>query len=493
MPFPFALPTTSSVSFSSSFSSTTHPSLPLTATTQRGVLRDVLKKHKRLAPQSRNANVSTVLSTLNHYLPYLLALDSGLSGTPVAGDEEVDVILACEPVFEWRNTLTSSPVPGREPPRAKLKSLEYEILFVLSVLAYTYTLLARAQLSVLFSSTTPTTEQRVAAVQTATRHLLQASSIHRYQVSRASQLDAPQQSSSPVDISVTVLNALSALALAEATLLVVLKDDPYPGIVSQDRNKDDREWMIKAPEIPRVRAHLFARFCLAASEHSAKASAILGGCGRGSTSNRVDETLVKYVETLRKTSRAKACRFLGIDADLGGKTGDAIAWLRAGKSELGMAVPSGVDDDSSKSSGLSKLKRQWNERKEDRKIEQGKEWGLDAGKLEEGRVLEMLEQKWVKINDTINTQLIPPWNPLLANLPSGRDIPNVGPFNPPHLDESTLAKMRAPPEPGVRGFEGDEDDSEDDESGRRTGSQANMPPGAFPGTGQGNASNSSYY
>lgn len=218
------------------------------------------------------------------------------------------------------------------------------------------------------------------------------------------------------------------LALAEATLLAVLKDDPYPAVVAQGRNAQDKEWMYKAPDIPKVRAHLFARLCLAAAEHAGKAHGLcawqagpgvvekmralqirgkkngggdededggLGGSGSGS--GKLSEGFVRYLEDLRRTSRAKACRFFGIDAELGGQTGDAIGWLHAALQELGVEVK----DSSKKASGLSRLKKEWTEKREDRKVEKGTTWGADAGKLEETRVVEMLESKWTKQNDTV--------------------------------------------------------------------------------------------
>src|SRR5436190_16874954 len=116
MPFPFNLPTTSSFSFTTCLESPSHPSLPLTASTYRGVLRDNLKKHKRLPPQSQAANLSSVQLDIEAYLPYLFALDGGLGNQTIAG-EEVDVVLKATPTPEWRSTLSSSPGPGREPPR----------------------------------------------------------------------------------------------------------------------------------------------------------------------------------------------------------------------------------------------------------------------------------------------------------------------------------------------------------------------------------------
>ena len=332
--------------------------------------------------------MSTVLAALDEYLPYLLALDAALCGRKVNG-EEIDLVLKEEITVEWRTTLIAR-LPGREPPRVKGKGLDFEIAFVLHTLACVYTLQARTQLLALYGATTPTAEQRAAIVTTATKHLLNTNSIYNSLVSRAS---GTESSSAVLETLVQTHGGLAALALAEANLLAVLKDDPYPAVVAQDRNKNDKDWMVKPPDIPKVRAHLFARLCLAAGEHTGIAEAML------SASGRIDEALIKYVSNLQRTSRAKACRFLGIDAELGGETGLGIAWLNGGKKQLGFA---GTKDEGSKLSGLAKLKKDWTERKEDKKIEKGGEWGRDAGRLEECRVIEMLEQKWNKMNDTVS-------------------------------------------------------------------------------------------
>jgi hypothetical protein len=52
--------------------------------------------------------------------------------------------------------------------------------------------------------------------------------------------------------------------------------------------------------------------------------------------------------------------------------------------------------------GFKGLRKEWTERREDKKVEKGLDWGGDAGKLEETRVIEMLEAKWVKQNDTVS-------------------------------------------------------------------------------------------
>ncbi|CAO2656810.1 Nn.00g056130.m01.CDS01 [Neocucurbitaria sp. VM-36] len=472
MPFPFVLPTTSSISFTDYFNSSTHPSLPNCATTARGVVRDVLKRHKRIPPSSQASNLSAVTSALNDYIPYLFALDAGLSGTICAG-EEIDLVLVKELEVEWRSTLGSS-VPGREPTRVKLKSLESELCFTLSTLAYVYSLQARAQLHTLYNATTPSPEQRATAISAAMKQFLEANSIHTYLVNRAGQWNAQPAA---VDISASVLGALAELTMAEATLIMVLKDDPYPAVVIEDRNKQNKDWMFRGVDIPKVRAHLFARLCLASSEHAAKAQAMLG------RSSKINDDLLKYVDDLRRTAKGKACRFLACDAESGGKTGEGIAWLRGAKKELGFASLGAEEE--KKSSGFSKLKKEWQEKREDRKIEKGVDWGTDAGKFEEGRVVDMLLKKWEKMNDTVGVQLVPPSEPLLASMPSGRDPHNPKMFVIPALDEDSLIRMRAPLDPS-EAFKGEEDDSADEDD-------REPPAGAFPGTKADYAPSTSYY
>lgn len=394
MPFPFVLPTTSSFSFSSSFDCETHPSLPLNASTHRGVVRDTLKKHKRLPTTSQPANIPSVVSSLNSYLPYLFAVNASL-GNRALQDGDVVAKLTTTPAIEWRPTLSDNAVPGKETARVKIQSLEYDLFFCLSTLGYSHTLLARAALHPLYvTSGAPVgSQERTTAITTATKHLLDAASVHDFLARRAEGL----VTSPPcADITATTTRAMSSLALAEATLLAVLKDDPYPAIVAQDRNKNNREWMYKAPDIPKVRAHLFARLCLAAADHAAQASVLCQSSVKGTS--KLNEGLIRYVEDLRSTSRAKACRFFGIDAELSGQTGNALGWLHCGFQELGIEPK-----ESKKGLSLSRIKKDWSDKREDKKVEKGSGWGGDAGKFEETRVLEMLEEKWTKVNDTVST------------------------------------------------------------------------------------------
>ncbi|KKK16052.1 hypothetical protein AOCH_005918 [Aspergillus ochraceoroseus] len=470
MVYPFELPTTSHLSFHAHISSHTHPSLPQSASTARHALRLALKAHTRLprGPQ-RDAHLTSVLSALNDYLPYLP---------------------------EWRASLASSSSlhlksrPTASSGRTRGPGIPYELAFTLTTLGYVVSGLARAAVTrTLYAACTPTPEQRSAAVQSATKHLLQASAVHALLASSSSSSSSyftaqlAQTPRLPPDLAPATQAALSSLALAEATLLAVLKDDSYMAACIQARNPNDREWMVKAPEIPKVRAHLFARLCIRAAEYAEQAATGLGSVGAdGKGAAAVEEDLVRYARVLGLVARARACRFFGVDAELAGKIGEAIAWLRAAKGVLGLrgavavavAVAAaaaaggggGPKESATKSrGGLSKLKQGWMERREDRRMEKdaggGRERsergefgpGDNAGREEEGRVLEMLETKWVRMNDTINTQLIPSSTDLLASLPSGRDIHSPPPpYKLPALDEEHLVQMRAPPtEPELHG------------------------------------------
>ncbi|ATY62270.1 pH-response regulator palC [Cordyceps militaris] len=482
MPYPFVLPTTSAFAFSSAFACDSHPSLPLAASTHRGVVRDALKKHKRLAPRAAQpAHLAVVVSAVDAYLPYLVTIVDGgplVSVTPTTNP----------PRIEWRPTLTGEVVPGREPARVRILSLEHELFFALSTRACAQGATARACLQPLYSTTGHVLDgpRRAAAITTATRHLLEVASVYDYLARRSETAAAAALPPPCVDVCPATARAMASLALAEATLLAILKDDPYPAAVAQDRNLHDTEWMYKAPDIPKVRAHLFARLALAASEHAAQAVALCRGATAGS-SGRVSPHLIRYMEDLRRTSRAKACRFFGIDAELGGETADGIGWARAGLQELGVDVL-----DKSKRSGgglgLSRLKKEFKERREDRRVDgDGAAWGADAGKLEETRILELLDAKWSRINDTMNTKAVPSPASLLPRMPSGRDIHTIKPYVPPVLGQDVLDAMRAPPER--------EDDLDGDLSSDAEESGPANPPGAYPGSeySGGRATGSSYY
>ena len=87
----------------------------------------------------------------------------------------------------------------------------------------------------------------------------------------------------------------------------------------------------------------------------------------------------------------------------------------------------------------------------------------------------------------IDIQIVPPSDPLLANLPSGRDVFNAAPYQPPRLDEDILSRMRAPPDPVERERGADDSDSEEESEVQRD------PVGAFPGTKDEYTQSRTYY
>ncbi|PGH05911.1 transcription initiation factor TFIID subunit 3 [Blastomyces parvus] len=509
MVFSFTLPTTSHLSFQSYLSSTTHPSLPQSASTARHALRLALKKHKRLSPAQQSDHLQLVLHALNEYIPLLFTLSRSLGSDPTPhGAEDIDIHIRSEIEVEWRTTLSSGSSLLRlrrgevglgRSSRVRGRGLDFEIAFVLATLGYVLANLGRARyLKTLYANKTPTPEMKTAAVQTATKYLLQASSVHAFLASSSSfsglfaaTPGSPQTSmshehattstaisgsptgpdTSPIpipDLDPSTQSALATLALAEATLLAVIKDDAYLTACIQERNVLDTEWMVKLPNIPKVRTLLFARLCVRAAEYAEQALSSASAVGGQGSDSRVDEDLLNYMRSFARVCRAKACRFFGVDAEMAGKTGEGIAWLRAGRGVLGFRGTLEGDAIETGKGGFgarfSKLKRGWSERREERKIEKeaaassslkGSElervaemdWGDDAGRDEEGRVLDMLEAKWVKMNDMINTQLIPSSSSYLANLPSGRDIHSTpAAYCPPQLDTEQLVRMRAPPD-----------------------------------------------
>lgn len=449
MVYAFTLPTTSPLSFQSFLSSSTHPSLPQSASTARHALRLALKAHKRLPRGSRqDAHLYTVLSALNEYIPYAFAISHGLSGKPMqnnhngAGDrdgsygsahlrEEIEITLRTEIESAWKPTLSAGGMAslhsstsisggkGLRPRGGRIvgRGIDFEIAFTLTTLGYVLSRLARmGVIDSLYATTTQTADQRTTAVQTSTKYLLQASSVHGLLASSPAFTTAT--SSTVPDIDTTTQSALSSLALAEATLLAVLKDDAYVMACIQSRNPNDKEWMVRAPEIPKVRALLFARLCVRAAEYAEQAAAGLGTVGTGSgKTGRVDEDVTRYAGVLGRVARARACRFFGVDAELAGKVGDGIAWLRAARTPLGLrggaSSSTGTDEAGDAKGGFSRLKREWVERREEKKIGKNAggsrsdkgplEPGDDAGHDEEARVIAMLEAKWVRMNNTVST------------------------------------------------------------------------------------------
>lgn len=197
-----------------------------------------------------------------------------------------------------------------------------------------------------------------------------------------------------------------------------------------------KEWLYNPPDPPSgVRALLLARLCVAASDHASKALGLLSTAS--SPAGVLTNDIVRYADSLQKVSRAKACRFLGIDAEASGRVGEAISWIRAAKDLLAPPPP-----------GASAFR-----------AEKKDTWGLDAGKSDEGKTLDALEQKWEKLNDTIMFQACPEARDLMTKIPGGREIHSVKTWEAPRLVGDDLKALRAEREGRGDEFIGGEEDS----------------------------------
>lgn len=386
MSFDFPIPTTSPVSFAASYSSVCAPSLPATATTHRSVLRDFLKRYKRLSPVEQSNAVPNLLTVVSEYLPYLYTLDSYIVSQDITHKAELET--------EWRAVLSRRTGPA-EAPRIKRKGIDYELCFATATLAYAHTLKARLQLKAALStppdSSSATTSENL--INQSAQSLITAASIFLYLQNRSTARTQNAQSQ-PADVSTSMYTALVSMCLSSATLLAVLRQDPYPSIIALQHDPNSREWMYKAPTVPTgTKALLLARFCMYSADLAAKAAAGVGATPSASSD------LKDYCDDLARTARAKACRFFGIDAESKGEMGKAIGWVVAGKEILGLVVES-ERERSSVSRGLDRFKKA----REERKIEKSAPTGLlgsDAGRLEEAMVLNELERKWKKVNDSV--------------------------------------------------------------------------------------------
>lgn len=183
-----------------------------------------------------------------------------------------------------------------------------------------------------------------------------------------------------------------------------------------------------------------------------------------------------YCDDMAKTAKAKACRFQGIDAEGQGKVGEAIGWVLAGKEVLGMVV-SGDGDKGKLGRGIDMLKKAREERKME-KVPMEALLGPDAGKTEEAMVLNELERRWRRINDSVNFHNVPSTSSLLARLPTGRPMfPENQTWTPPKLSSSELSQLQTQaPNGGELDWIG-ADDSDDD---IMPAPESSMPPGGFP-------------
>ncbi|RPA92004.1 hypothetical protein L873DRAFT_1711798 [Choiromyces venosus 120613-1] len=466
MPFPYTLPTTSTISYPAYFDSPLYPTLPLATSSHRGSLRNALKAHKRLSTAAAQAaNIPFIIKQLESYLAHLLALyDTLTAGDAFFKDG------ARRLNTSWRAVLSARRVAAKEPPRIARPGLSYEIFWGISTLGYAYTLFARSQLrSVLAptqggegSSSSSSGDAAAAAANSlnqATANLFTSASIFQHLLTRPL---PPHASSWPPDLSLQVLSALSSLSLSAATLSAVTKQDPYPSYLAliaieskQGGGKNKRgggneqkskEWLYNPPAAPSgVRALLIARLCVAASDHAAKALGLLSTAEK-SDAGKISEELLRYADSLRRVSRAKACRFLGIDAEAAGRVGEGISWIRGAKTILYASGSS-----SSSASAVGSLLRRKDE-----------VWGADAGKLDEEKTLDALEARWEKLNDSVMFQKCPDVQELMGRIPTGRELhQTIKSWEPPKLDVGELRALRAAGNPGAEVVVEEEDSEED--------------------------------
>ncbi|KAF8472532.1 hypothetical protein BDZ91DRAFT_644204, partial [Kalaharituber pfeilii] len=427
MSFPFTLPTTSTLSFSQHYASKTYPSLLLTCSTHRGILRDSLKDHKRLSPSSQGANIKHIISVTSEYLSYLLFLQNALKcgeATKIPNSPEM------EP--EWRPTLSSIPRFGvREPPRRKGRGIEYEIFWTYSTLAYAHTIQARALLMEFLSPSIASTDSTSPLLPQATNHLLTSASIFNYMLT----LTPPGIGNGeatyklPVDISESMLSSLASISMASATLLAVLRSDPYPtylALTSTSNSKkssdaNTKNYLYVPPPAPTgVKAHLNSRLCIAASEHAAKAQGAISSLVKA---GEINEDYSRYLDDLRKAAKARGCRFLGVDAEAQGKVGEGLGWVTLAKEILEGSVSSSSHD-----------KR---EAKEKKSLTSTMEKLLHS----ELQTVQGLEAKWSKTNDKLVFERIPPTSLLVGKIPSGREIHTIKEYSPPRLGQDVVSQL----------------------------------------------------
>lgn len=158
------------------------------------------------------------------------------------------------------------------------------------------------------------------------------------------------------------------------------------------------EWMYKFFDIFKVCVYFFVWFCFVVVEYVSQVYVLVN-------SYKINVDFIKYFDDLRWMVRVKVCWFFGIDVELGGEQGKGIGWLWVGLKELGVEWEGKYgffgSGEKVKLLLMKGFKKEWIERREDKKIEKGLDWGVDVGRLEERRVIEMLEGKWVRQNDMV--------------------------------------------------------------------------------------------
>jgi hypothetical protein len=263
--------------------------------------------------------------------------------------------------------------------------------------------------------------------------------------------------------------------------------------------------MIKAPDKPKARVAILQRLCIGAADKAAAAAIALKSAPDATTPDsttkgaRIIKDLIDYADNLRAAARAKAMRFAAVDANASWENGKALAWVQAGLAELGLSSSNHTSTSSTaKNRALfSKLKTDFIEKREERRLAKGKPatTAADGGVAEEARILEYLDAKFTKENDTVDVQIVPDWRPLVALMPGAMVFPVDEKWAPTVLEEDELAAMRALPDAEdlemgkAGGGSSDEDENALAAAGRNL---ERRPVGAFPGAEE-EYGKSSYY
>ncbi|TGZ83897.1 hypothetical protein EX30DRAFT_338494 [Ascodesmis nigricans] len=417
MPFSFTLPTTSPAQFKQHFTSPVFPAFPIILSKHRGTVRNLLRAHKRMPPSSQPSHLPQLLTALNRYLPLIAYFAASLHSGDILPSDGPPLTTS------WRSTLTTPPFHTARQRRITREGIEYELLFTLSTLAYVHTLLASSQLSSALQARW-TQEQKQALLNTSVQHLLTAAGILNY---AASLPRTPTTQPFPHDLSPQVFHALSDLSQAEAALIAVTKQDPYPSLLAIEKTD---EFLYAPPPPPTgVRATLLSRICIAAAEHAESSHSLLSAVKAGKEEGELLPELLKYTKNLGRVAKAKACRFLGVDAEVSGRVGEGLGWLTLAKSMLS-------------GNGEPKSKREKFEKLADAMRKERKESISDAGKGEEAAVILKLEANWTNANDAVFFQGIEAAETLAARIPGPREVNKVPKWEPEKVDHDVVETMR---------------------------------------------------
>ncbi|GAA6021459.1 hypothetical protein JCM10207_004742 [Rhodosporidiobolus poonsookiae] len=446
------------------------------ANAARGRVRTVLKATKKDAlAGGRGADWAGAARAIAEYLPSLYAI--------LACVEADDLLLATDPVFAWRPTLSSQSLKkGKK--RTPLPSLHYELTATL--LAYALCLANQASVLVAslgsyeISSSVSSASISIhdETINQAADTLCRASGIlvHLAEVAiprweAAVGTDALR--SRPLDMSREVATALSKMCLADANLLAIRRLLSRSLSIAHSTTTPGPPLPPSHPS-PSLLAKLHLQVYTLYDEARSLVKSLSSSA---SYTGEISPLLRRYLSDGRTLSLALSYKWLGVDAGEHSTTGDALGWLAlAGKA---------LDELREKDKGLGKIK--------------GLAKGAKAGKGRKGKVQEELESTeafasaYKKVNDSVHFQPIPSGQTLQSRLPSGRAALTLKPFLPPSpaFRPRTSGPGSAPPKippplpsassaaAGLSGMSlADGDDSSDE------GSEDDGPLGDYFGAGQ---------